>query len=93
MCNARIIWGTNFRIFRRYTVEEAAAKIEELELDAETIYIEPPEGDLSDGDSGDEDGGGNFDNLSANQLRSVAQILLTNGEYFDLGECNCRCVM
>lgn len=44
-------------------------------LDVEQIYIEPPDtSELTDEDSGEEDGGGIVDNLSGSQLRAPAEI-------------------
>lgn len=45
----------------------------------EEIYVEPPEvSSLTDEDSGDEDSGGTLDNLSGRQLRSHAELVLSN---------------
>ena len=46
------------------------------DLPVDKIYIEPPEGALTDEDSGDEDGGGLIDNLSKNQLRATAELVV-----------------
>lgn len=47
--------------------------------DIDAIYIEPPEPNvLTDEDSGDEDCGGNIDNLSGRQLRALAEVKFVN---------------
>ncbi len=62
------------------TTLELLDDIEEGELDIQNIFIEPPDVNLySDEDSGDEDGGGLVDNLSARQLQAPAQAVLANG--------------
>ena len=38
------------------------------------VFITPPRGDLTDEDSGDEDGGGMLDNLSSHQLQAKAEV-------------------
>ena len=39
------------------------------------VFITLPGGDLTDEDSGDEDGGGMLDNLSSRQLQAEAEVL------------------
>ena len=38
------------------------------------VFITPPGGDLTDEDSGDEDGGGMLDNLSSRQFQDEAEV-------------------
>lgn len=50
------------------------------EMDAANIYIEPPDpNEITDEDSGDEDGG-LVDNLCGRQLQASAEIEFTNGQ-------------
>jgi len=50
------------------------------DLDAVNIYIEPPDpNEITDEDSGDEDGG-LVDNLCCQQLQASAEIEFTNGQ-------------
>lgn len=53
----------------------------DIEDNIDTIYIAPPEPSaLTDEDSGDEDEGGTFDNLSGRQLMAQAEIKLSNNK-------------
>lgn len=57
------------------TLEEALQLAYSEDHDVRNIFIEPPDAtELTDEDSGDEDGGGMVDNLSRNQLSAVAQM-------------------
>lgn len=49
-------------------MEQVAALMDELSEDDVDIFIEPPEGDLSEQDSAGEDAGGLLDNLTSQQL-------------------------
>lgn len=62
---------------RELTIAEALEIIEDDDLDLSAIYIEPPQvTENSDEDSGEEDTGGVIDNLTGNQLRSKAEVVL-----------------
>lgn len=53
----------------------------DIEDNIDTIYIAPPEPSaLTDEDSGDEDEGGTYDNLSNRQLMAQAEIKLSNNK-------------
>ena len=51
------------------------------------VYITLPGGDLTDEDSGDEDGGGMLDNVSSHQLQAEAEVHVKTrqGESFRIG--------
>nr|XP_023015669.1 uncharacterized protein LOC111505134 [Leptinotarsa decemlineata] len=68
------------------TLEEALQIAYNDDLDADQIYIEPPnEGAITDEDSGGEDEGGLVDNSSRNQLNAPVQLVL-HGEDDELVE-------
>ena len=61
----------------RYNLHEVLNILEDEEFDTADIFLEPPEDNAhSDGDSGDEDIGGNINNLSGNQLRARASAIV-----------------
>lgn len=86
MCNASRIRVHNF--FRSYSLQDVVAIIEEMddEDDFEGIYIEPPNGNISDEDSAEEDEGGLIDNLSSKQLQANAELVLSKGRRIGFGK-------
>ena len=75
-------------MFRRYTVQEVIAILEDRDSDITGIYVEPPEAAVnSDEDSADEETGGLIDNLTGRQLRAEAEVVFANGDRLD-GEDN-----
>ena len=80
---------TLFHNCYRYTVSEVVAMLEEDDsFSSANIYIDPPDNpNNSDEDSGDEDSGGNMDNLSGPQLRAGAELKMTvHGESVVIGD-------
>lgn len=71
--------------FRGLTLQEAIDIVEaDDNIQVEKIFIEPPEAIVnSDEDSANEDEGGLVDNLSGRQLRSQAEIILSNQDRID----------
>lgn len=61
-------------------MEQVVTLMEELSEDEVDIFIEPPEGDLSEQDSAGEDAGGLFDNLTSQQLVAPAEAVTANGD-------------
>ena len=45
---------------------------------AANIFIEPNGGDVTDEDSGEEDGGGFLNNLSGKQLNAPAELVISS---------------
>lgn len=75
--------------FRRYTANEVAQIITDLQddlVDAD-IYILPPDGNQSEEDSGDDEGG-TLDNLQGSQLTSLAsaRVNLFDGSTLNIGD-------
>jgi hypothetical protein len=67
-------------VFRRYSLQEVVAIIEEEEAPIADIFIEPPDPAVnSDEDSADEDEGGLIDNLTGRQLRAGAEVVFADG--------------
>lgn len=62
--------------------------MEELSEDDVDIFIEPPEGDLSEQDSSGEDAGGLLDNLTSQQLVAPAEAVTANGDR--IGTCKSK---
>ena len=60
------------------------AIVENGEFVEADVCIKPTGGDLTDEDSGDEDGGGFLDNLSSHQLQAEAEVYVKTrqGESF-----------
>lgn len=56
--------------------------IEDGQFDTADVYITPPDGEATDEDSGDEDGGGMVDNLSRDQLRAEAEASIRSNRYY-----------
>lgn len=60
-------------------MDEVLHELENADKEVNVLYIEPPEPNTeSDEDSGDEDEGGLFDNLTGRQLRAGAEVVFTN---------------
>ena len=67
---------------RRYTVNEVISMIEDdQDVQRADIYIDPPsDGIETDEESGNEDEGGTFSNLSGRQLRSSASVTVETND-------------
>ena len=78
-------WGETSTFFSVKRLLQASclnvlSALEEEETSATAIvYLEPNNGGITDEDSADEDNGGLVDNLSGNQLNTVAETVLPNG--------------
>ena len=55
-------------------MDDVVAMVENGEFVEADIFITPLGGDLTDEDSGDEDGDGMLDNLSSRQLQAEAEV-------------------
>lgn len=64
----------------RLSLQQVIAQIEESDEEISRVFIEPPDGDISDGDSASEDEGGLIDNLSSKQLQAPAEVVKLNRE-------------
>ena len=66
-----------FYCYRTYTVSEVVSMLEADDNYASaSVTLMPPDGDVSEIDSGDEDSGGDINNLSGAQLRAGAEVTI-----------------
>ena len=55
----------------------------EEDVDVEGVYIQPPDENVTEEDSHEEDVGGRLDNLSSRQLQSNAKFVFYSGRRID----------
>ncbi|XP_072401576.1 uncharacterized protein [Diabrotica undecimpunctata] len=71
----------DIRFVLGFSVQEALNMVYEDDVKVRNIYVEPPNiGDLTDEDSGEEDGGGFIDNLSRKQLEANVEVQMYGEE-------------
>jgi hypothetical protein len=70
-----------YYFFRKLTVHDVISMLEEDNaFQTADIFLEPPPVDeLTDEDSGEEDGGGTIDNLNRHQLAASVDVTITRG--------------
>ena len=70
--------------FRMFNVNEVMRFLEEEgHFDSAVIHINPPTGEITDEDSGEEESGGNIHKLTGRQLLYDAEVLIRRNERTD----------